>query len=380
MDPIRLIHIAPELPPTVGGVADYTAILSRRLVEESDGAVEPVLVHTGGQQVDAIEADFPAVDLSGEQSARRLAEAVQELAHEAEEDAVFLLEYSNYGYSRQGAPLWLMRGLKRACRDGLSLVTMFHELYATGSPWETVFWRSFPQRFVADQLVRWSEQVFTNRTRAVAWLTRYRRSLADEVHVQPVFSNVGEPDTVPPFERRSPYVVVFGGKKDRTYQNNGRIPRRLIEQHGVENVFDIGPSKEFEGLGSEHLEFGGVLSSEAISSRLSEAFLGLISYPATRLSKSGAAAAFASHGLPFVLVDEDEGGAADHYEEGKHFWRWSTLSNSPQLMGKQRLADMSRAIRTLYEDHMHSRLAAQQFTSVLCKSTSQASIRQSRKS
>jgi len=81
-----------------------------------------------------------------------------------------------------------------------------------------------------------------------------------------------------------------------------------------------------------------------------------------------------------VLIDEDEGGTADHYEEGKHFWRWSTLSNSPQLLGKQRLVDMSQAIRTLYEDHMHSRLAAQQFTSVLCKSTSQASIRQSRKS
>jgi hypothetical protein len=189
--------------------------------------------------------------------------------------------------------------------------------------------------------------------------------LADEVHVQPVFSNVGEPDTVPPFERRSPYVIVFGGKKDQTYQNNGRIPRRLIEQHGVENVFDIGPVEGFDSLEGEHLEFGGVLSSKAISNRLSDALLGLIAYPATRLSKSGGAAAFASHGLPFVLIDEDEGGTADHYEEGKHFWRWSTLSNSPQLLGKQRLADMSRAIRTLYEDHMHSWLAAKRFTSVL---------------
>jgi hypothetical protein len=154
----------------------------------------------------------------------------------------------------------------------------------------------------------------------------------------------------------------------------------LIEQHGVENVFDIGPSKEFEGLGSEYLEFGGVLSSEAISNRLSDALLGLIAYPATRLSKSGAAAAFASHGLPFVLVDEDEGGTADHYEEGKHFWRWSTLANSPQLLDKQRLADMSQSIYALYEEHMHSRVAAQRFAPVLSKSASQVSIPQSRKS
>jgi hypothetical protein len=49
-------------------------------VEVSDGEVEPVLVHAGRQQVDTIEADFPVVNLSGEQSAQRLAEAVQELA------------------------------------------------------------------------------------------------------------------------------------------------------------------------------------------------------------------------------------------------------------------------------------------------------------
>jgi hypothetical protein len=167
---------------------------------------------------------------------------------------------------------------------------------------------------------------------------------------------------------------VFGGKKDQTYQDKGRIPRRLVGQHGVEKVFDIGPAKEFDRLESGHLVFCGVLSSKAISNRLSDALLGLIAYPATRLSKSGAAAAFASHGLPFVLIDEDEGGTADHYEEGKHFWRWSTLSNSPQLLGKQRLADMSRAIRTLYEDHMHSRLAAKRFASVLNRGNSQASI------
>jgi hypothetical protein len=381
MDPIRLIHIAPELPPKVGGVADYTAILSRRLVEVSDGAVEPVLVHAGKERAAAIDVEFPAVDLSGGCTTEALEEAISRIDLETDHRSVVLLEYSNYGYSRYGVPFRLAQGLKRACRHkGIPLMTMFHELYATGLPWKSIFWRSFPQRLVADQLVRQSDRVFTNRTRAVAWLTRYRRSWEDTVHVQPVFSNVGEPAELPPFERRSPNVVVFGGKKDRMYQDKGRIPRRLVEQHGIENVFDIGPAKEFDRLESGHLEFCGVLSSKAISNKLSDALLGLIAYPATRLSKSGAAAAFASHGLPFVLVDEDEGGAADYYKEGKHFWRWSTLSNSPQLLGKQRLADMSRAIRTLYDDHMHSRLAAKRFTTVFRRSTSQALIPQSRKS
>jgi hypothetical protein len=173
---------------------------------------------------------------------------------------------------------------------------------------------------------------------------------------------------------------VFGGKKDRTYQDNGRIPRRLVQQHGFERVVDIGLSKKYDELRGGHLEFCGLLPSQAVSNRLSDALLGLIAYPATRLSKSGAAAAFASHGVPFVLVDEDDGGTADHYEEGKHFWRWSTLANSPQLLDKQRLADMSQSIYALYEEHMHSRVAAQRFAPVLSKSASQVSIPQSRKS
>jgi hypothetical protein len=58
--PVRLIHIAPELPPTVGGVADYAVILSRRLVEVSDGTVEPVLIYAGHEPTEAIVAGIAA--------------------------------------------------------------------------------------------------------------------------------------------------------------------------------------------------------------------------------------------------------------------------------------------------------------------------------
>ena len=380
MNPVRLIHVAPELPPTAGGVADYTAILSQRLVEVSDGAIEPVLIHAGKKSANIIEVDFPVVDLSGECSAMALEDAISQIDSGTDRQNVVLLEYSNYGYSRQGTPFWLAQGLKRVCRrNRLPLVTMFHELYATGPPWESVFWRSFPQRFVADQLVRQSEQIFTNRTRATSWLTQYWRAEKQEVHVQPVFSNVGEPDRGDSFEERSPYVVVFGGKKQQTYRDNGRIPRVLIKEYGFERVVDIGPSKEFADLQGKYLQFSGVLPSEAISKRLSSALLGLISYPATRLSKSGAAAAFASHGVPFVLIDEDDGGTADHYKEGQHFWRWSTLSNSRDLLDKRKLADMSRSVRALYEEHMHSRRAAHRFASVLKRNGSQAITPHSRR-
>ena len=176
---VRLIHIAPELPPTVGGVADYTAILSQRLVEVSDGTVEPVLMHAGNQPAEAIDVPFPVEDLSGECSATALAQAIERLAAEADGRAVVLLEYSGYGYASRGVPLWLARDLRQVCgEDGVPLITMFHELYATGPPWTSAFWMAPLQQHVAAQLARMSAGIVTNRKSGVSWLQKHRANWA----------------------------------------------------------------------------------------------------------------------------------------------------------------------------------------------------------
>jgi hypothetical protein len=369
---IRLIHIAPELPPTVGGVADYTAILSRRLVEVSDRDVEPVLVHAGRESTDAINVDFPVVDLSGECSASALAEAVHDLEGETRRTVV-LLEYSNYGYAARGLPFWLLRGLRLACgREKIPLVVMVHELYATGRPWEREFWYSMPQRFILTQLARLADEVITNQQEAVTWLEQRRGAEESTVQFQPVFSNVGEPRKLPPFEQRGPRAVVFGGKKRLIYRDNQRMINELVEEYRFEDVIDIGPSSQFSDAGRSPVRFCGILSSESISEKFLTASIGLISYPGARLSKSGGAAAFASHGLPFILLDEEEGETAEPYVEGTHFWRWSTLLESPDLLNEEQLSKMSRSIRELYMNHMHSRVTARRFFQTFSKTSASA--------
>ena len=74
----------------------------------------------------------------------------------------------------------------------------------------------------------------------------------------------------------------------------------------------------------------------------------------------------ASHGVPFILFDEDESENAAPYEEGTHFWRWSTLEKSPDRFTRKRLKSMSQEIRSLYEDRMHSRSAAESFLEAIC--------------
>jgi hypothetical protein len=365
----RCIHITPELPPKVGGVADYTALLSRRLVEVSDGALKPVLVHAGREPADALEVDFPVVDLSGKCSATALAEAVRRSGNEANGRAVVLLEYSGYGYSMRGAPLWLARGLHRVCEDdALPLVTMFHELYAMGPPWTSAFWVSALQRLVAAGLARMSKGIVTNRASARPWLRRYRASVSGTVHVQPVFSNVGEPNTLPAFDERARQIVVFGGgdRKAEVYEDNQTLLRHLVDHSGFFPVLDLGPTRDSVPSGEPWSRPLGVCPEGEISDRLASVSLGVLSYPGSRLGKSGVAAAFAAHGVPFLLLDEEDTvGDTDPYVEGEHFLREGVMARPGMALPDERLAEMSRSIRSLYEDRLHSTHAARRFLGLL---------------
>ncbi|PQJ35067.1 hypothetical protein BSZ35_11095 [Salinibacter sp. 10B] len=317
---IRLIHIAPELPPTVGGVADYTTILSRRLVEVSAGAVKPVLVHANKESTEDIEGDFPVFDLSGQCSATELAETVQRLADEVKGRAVVLLEYSGYGYAKRGAPLWLVRGLRRACGDdGMPLVTVFHEISASGPIWRSSFWLTPVHRWVAKQLVQLSERVFVNRPSGVKQLQQWTPRPSTVVF-QPVFSNVGEPDTRTPLDHRDRYAVVFCGKqeKDMLYSRSESLSR-VLDAGQVDRLVDIGPRPEhIPDLTIRH-KIKGIQSAKQVSRWLAGARLGFAHRRLDLLTKSGVVAAYLAHGVPPVVLPN---GSAEHtpvLSRGTHY-------------------------------------------------------------
>jgi hypothetical protein len=275
----------------VGGVADYTAILSRRLVEVSNGAVEPVLVHAGAQEADTIDVDFPVVNLSGEQSAGPLAEAVKEVAREAEQDAVVLVEYSGYGYTRRGAPWWLLRGLRKACGSGgVPLITIFHELYASSyKPWDARFWLMPVQRYVTGRLASISDGCTANWDAAARWLGR--QVDGKPVRMSPTFSNVGEPGSLPNYNARKPYAVCFGGarRKEEMYSQYGQVLSETLCQIGIEEIVDVGPSPRKSAYADIGISVNpkGIRPESEISSRLTEASLGILKHSLHCLKKSG---------------------------------------------------------------------------------------------
>ena len=361
--PLRLIHIAPELPPTVGGVADYTAILTRRLVEVSDASVEPMLVHAGNQSTDAIEVEFPVVDLSGECSAGRLAATVEELADEATKSVAMLLEYSGYGYAKRGAPWWLLRGLRRMCgEDGIPLVTMLHELYATGLPWTSAFWMSFAQAYVSGHLARLSRAVLTNRIASAQWLHRYVRN-GVPVRTRPVFSNVGEPTNLPEFGEREPYAVVFGGPgmKQRLYSDLSPSRVREIQSAGIERIVDVGASgNSSEDVHGLPIERQGLQPARTVHEALLRARVGLLHYPIPYLTKSGIWSSYAAHGVPSLILSEPQ--TTPEVSGGEHYVR---LNEDKELPSTGGLRSVGRAAWEWYQEEATSRKTAKHVMDLL---------------
>lgn len=363
----RLIHVTAELPPTVGGVADYTTILSRRLVEVSDGAVEPVLVHAGKEKSNAIDVSFPVRDLSGRCSAAALADMIDQLAGDAVGEAVILLEYVGYGYAKRGAPLWLAEALRRVCEElGVPLITMFHEISASGPIWSSAFWLSPIQTWTARRISRLSSALMTTHPIGAQKLeTWVRDNIRVEVH--PAFSNVGEPDTNPTWANRD-CAVLFGGQAEKAniYAHSNQL-QELFARQQIEHLVDIGPSpKSVPSFEVSH-DVLGVQPADVVSRWLRQARLGVVHRRLDIMTKSGLLAAYLAHGVPLLVLPNGEASQPPVLEEGSHYLTMSRARSSA-IDGKH----MSKCGYSWYQEHHHSRKQARtihQMIRTVCKGT-----------
>src|SRR5437763_11985208 len=153
---MHLFSIIPRLPPLVDGIGDYALSLAQLLREEIDVDTHFIVTDpawTGVGQIDGFEVTHL--------SARSTGELLSALPAN---DATVLLHYEGYGYATRGCPLWLVNALEqwRAEDNRRRLVTMFHELYATGPPWTSAFWLSSVQRKLMTRLARLSDPWMTS--------------------------------------------------------------------------------------------------------------------------------------------------------------------------------------------------------------------------
>jgi hypothetical protein len=323
---VRIVQVVPAGDPALGGVGAYAAALGRELAGR--WGIESELVAAG----DSLRGNALGA-------------------------ATCLLHYANYAYQPRGCPLGLARDLRSwrlggSPAGGRRLVTFFHEVYATGPFWRSSFWLAPVQRRIAAELARASDRIATS-------LDLYSRMLAgffprgprEPIAVHPVFSTVGEPDSVPALADREPSMLVFGGTgaRSRAYGPERQALTAACRSLGLGEIVDLGPPlasalpAEVDGIPVRAL---GSLPATQVSERMLAARAGFLAYPTDFLPKSSIFAAYCVHGLLPVCAGPGERADSVPY--------WTPDSPPGSLAAAQALAD---AARSWYLGHSLARQA-----------------------
>jgi hypothetical protein len=212
------------------------------------------------------------------------------------------------------------RKTQASCR----LYGIFHELFATGQPWNSSFWLSGAQRFVTRRLWDLCDGAFATTSRYFDQLAGWRPGIL--LRTMPVFSNVGEPDHVAPTSERPPNMAVFGrpGVEPKIYAGDQyKQSASLAKALGITKIIDMGAraSPLPDHLGEVPIIQRGQLSPRCVSQHLMSCQYGLVNYDIARLEKSGVFAAYAAHGVIPVCIGSPADPPAG-LEEGQHFLRW----------------------------------------------------------
>jgi hypothetical protein len=272
-------------------------------------------------------------------SGSALAEQLTGMCSQTQANGV-VLHISVYGYQRRGVPLWLLEGVQiwRQAQPHVPLIGIFHELFATGHPWNSSFWLSSVQRYITRELWRLCDSGITNHYQYFDQLAVWRPKAKTDskLKLMSVFSNIGEPDIINPSIQRPNHMVVFGGPglEKRVYGSAlSDFFAGAAKALNIERIVDIGaryavpPTK----MGRATVIPLGRLSCDLVSQHLLNCRFGLIDYDVGRLGKSGVFAAYAVHGVIPVCIGS-QAQATDALEEGQHFLRWPFQRECPDLL------------------------------------------------
>lgn len=356
---MRLISIVNGLPPRIDGIGDYALSLARQ-IKKDFGIQTHFIVGDPAWDGPASLEGFPISKLEERSRARFL----QLLKIETGDDSITLLHYGGYGYATRGCPLWLVDGLQqwREETGNRFLITMFHELYASGPPWTSAFWLSPLQRNLAARLSRSSDQYLTSRQRYAEMVCKWSPGKHESARSLPVFSSIGEPDSVLPLIERRRRLVVFGtpGRRIQVYKRSADALNRICRRLCIEEILDIGRPLDIDA--SEVMRIPvtvcGELSGIEVSGFLSDAVAGVLDYPAEMLGKSTIFAAYCAHRIMPIIAAYGKSSQADGLEADTHYWPSDNNSEKLDIAVAQAMADNAYAWYQAHDLSIHAKTLA----------------------
>lgn len=294
-----VLQIVPELPGTFDGVGDYALNLAKAL--SADHGITTTF---------AVARKTSATATGGYAVVSGLdRDAAAKLAKECDH---VILHYVNYGYQARGVPFFLpafLRRLREICPG--RLLTVFHELYASGPPWKSTFWLRPLQKKIAREIARLSDAAVVSNETNEAELQKLASPLS--ISVLPVSSNFGEPSlSTAQLADRDPHRwAICGGTVlvARSLQSFRAIRRRIPDSVSPRKLFVLGGSENpavrtmLSGLPDLQTEYFPAIDRAEASRILSTCAFGWLDYfhrpdvPTTAILKSTAFAADCAHGV-----------------------------------------------------------------------------------
>lgn len=292
---MKIVHILPRVPPAICGIGDYSWRLAQALRDQHDIHSSFLSAGTNWTKPQG-ETEFPVFRLSA-LKAGELSAWIS--AHRKDFDAV-VLHMSPYGYQKRAVPVWLARGWRRIALqpDRPGLITMFHELYASGPVTSSAFWLQPLQKMILRQVANLSDGLRTNREAYAAWLGSI--TLSSRTTIMPVFSNFGELDHPPQLAERPSAMISFSSG----IHAGGGVMKSIQSSVALCKLFNLdtlhligGPNPGIETADGVRLLHQAFLPADESSRLLVNCRLAYVGYHPAYLGKSTIFAGFAAHGL-----------------------------------------------------------------------------------
>jgi len=289
----KIIQIVPTYPPNIGGIGHYAKLLAHQLIKEG------------------INSKFLVSDLCDckiTNNVKLFGKKTLKLSNLLENynSKEIILHFSGYGFATRGLCFELIKSIKDwKQRDKKNrLITIFHEIYATGPIYRTSFWTYFPQKYLAKNLFKSSDISVTNNKENQLILSSFEKG--KKVKIFSTFSNIGQINYYKNLNKRKEIAIIFGGsfqKKilyDDIFLNQKRY-YNLLSELSIKRILDVGPKVvNLKKIINIPIKAIGIKSKKFISNLFSKAKVGLIFYPISQMPKSGIVAAYAAHGILIV--------------------------------------------------------------------------------
>lgn len=297
---MNILHVLPRVEPSKCGISDYAIELSRSMKKMYQVNSVFLCLSCNISDLDN-EFEIPVEKIN--------LKNIKSLYETLNKYNVIILHVSLYGFEKRGIPLWLANiwsNLYKTSRHPIML-SMFHELYASGPLSSSSFWLKPIQKYILKKIALNSDCIRTNRFQYMEWIL-HNTNCKKNFKSMPVFSNFGEGTYFEPFIKRE-HSMVMSVKNIHSFDSCDLVLKAALKcckYFNINNLHIIGAKKVFVQIRNDVKIFNyDYMNKEDISNVISSCRAAYVAYNPAFLAKSTIFASYAAFGLA-VFVHENK--------------------------------------------------------------------------